>query len=116
MWLFPFIGRFGGKDCFPVLKPITCSFKLDDLTAIQEPVNDGRGQHLIIQSLDPFRRCFVGRNDDRGLFVKRVDQIEERSGFFLLNREKHDIINGQQIGFHPFVVSSESGGGYILSP
>ena len=114
--LLPINGRVGGEDGLPVLQPVAGSCQFDDFAAVQQAIDDCGREHLVIQCLNPLRGRFIGCDDDRGLLMERVDQVEERRGFFLFHREQHDVIDGQQIGFQPLVVCCESGHGYVFGP
>ena len=67
-----------GLPFLPELVAITR--EIEDVTVVQQPVEDGRGDHRVPKQLAPFTEALVGRQDDAALFVPGRHEGEEGGG------------------------------------
>jgi hypothetical protein len=54
------------------------AFDVDHLTMMQEPIQDGGGDHRIAKQLLPISKAFVGGDDCRVLFIAIRDELEKQ--------------------------------------
>jgi hypothetical protein len=56
---------------------VTAAIDGDHLSVVQEPVQQGRGQHLVSQQVSPVGKARIGGQNDRTMLVARRDQLKE---------------------------------------
>jgi len=66
---------------------------------MDEPVDDGSCDDVVIEDLAPFRKRLVRSDDHRTPFITTGDQLEEDVRIFLLNREVTDLVDDQKLVF-----------------
>ena len=74
-------------------KPVAVAGDLDHDGVVQEPVQQGGGDHGIAEHLAPFAKAAVGGEDDGAALVAGVDELEEQVGAALLDRQISDFVN-----------------------
>jgi hypothetical protein len=75
----------GGRDqCGPAVSRSVAVLEapagvtgLDDVAVMGEPIEHGCGHLGVAEHLWPFRKCQVGRNEQRGFLVELADQMEQ---------------------------------------
>jgi len=70
----------------------------DCLRVVQEPVEQGRGQHLVSQQISPVRKAGIGGQNNRPVLVASGDQLEEVVSLFLREFGVTHFIDDQQTG------------------
>ena len=69
------------EGVFEVTKPIAATLDVQDVSPVQQPIQDRGGQHLVPgQQLGPVPHALVGRDQDRAAAVAVGDQSEEEAG------------------------------------
>ena len=67
-----------GDRSEPVLKTPALVAGLDDVAVVGEAIEQGAGHFRIAKNAWPFAKGEIGRDDDRGSFIKPADQMEEQ--------------------------------------
>ena len=65
---------------------------------VQDPVQDGRGDHGIAEDLVPLREAPVRGQDQRALFVPPRDELEEQMRAVPVDRDVADLVDDQELG------------------
>lgn len=47
------------------------------MAVVQEPVEDGRGEHVVAEDLAPLRDELIGRDEEAAFLVAARDELEE---------------------------------------
>ena len=97
-----------------MLHAVGASRELDHVAAVEEPVEQGGREHLVVKYLHPFGRCLVGGDDHRRLLVQRVDEVEERHALLLLHGHEHDVVYAEQVELEYPVVGAHGGRRHVL--
>ena len=63
---------------------------------MHDPVDHGRGDHLVAEDAAPGREGEVAREDQRGPLVARGDQLEEEVGGVLVEGQVADLVDDEQ--------------------
>jgi hypothetical protein len=63
---------------------------------VNEPVDEGGGDHGVAEDLAPGLEAAVAGDDDRAAFVAAGDQGEEQIGRLAFEREVADLVDDQQ--------------------
>jgi hypothetical protein len=63
---------------------------------VNEPVDEGGGDHGVAEDLAPGLEAVVAGDDDRAAFVAGGDQGEEQIGRLASEREVADLVDDQQ--------------------
>ena len=73
-----FIGLvFFVEDSLSVCHPVAVAGELDEFAFVQQAVEYGCGQHLVVERPGPFRRRTVGGYDEGCRLVHRVDPFND---------------------------------------
>jgi hypothetical protein len=63
---------------------------------MEEAVQDGRRQHVVVEHLAPIRKAFVAGHDQAAPLVAADEQAEEETGFVAPERQIAEFIEDQQ--------------------
>ena len=69
---------------------------VDDVAAVQEPVEESGGHDLVTEDPAPLLEALVGGEHGRCVLVSAVDELEEERGSALGDREIADLVDDQQ--------------------
>jgi len=100
----------------PVVHTIARSVELDDVAVEQDAVQYRRCKSLVTKDFHPLGRCLVGGDDDGGLLVEGIDEIEEGHGLFPLERHQGDFVNAKETASQDAVVCGHGFGQGVLCP
>jgi hypothetical protein len=64
---------------------------------VDEPVDQGGGDHRVAEDLAPLLEAAVARDDDRVAFVAAGDEREEQVGGLAFERQVADLVDDQQV-------------------
>src|SRR5918995_2902214 len=64
----------------PVLESIAGPVDRDDVAVVQQPVQDGRGQHVVAEHAAPFAERLVAGGQDRAAFIAAGGELEDHVG------------------------------------
>lgn len=64
---------------------------------MQQPVENGRGHHLVGKDLAPVGKPFVRGENDRAFFVASGHQSKEKARFLSFKRQVADLIDDQHL-------------------
>ena len=65
---------------------------------MDEPVDQGTGQGVIVEDFSPVLKRSVGRQNNRSLLVAFGDDLEEEIGPLLIEGEEADLVDHQELG------------------
>jgi hypothetical protein len=68
----------------------------DDLGVVDQPVDHGRGDHIVAEHLTPTAKRLVGADDQRGALIAGRDQREEQRGRLWGEGDVADLVADQQ--------------------
>ena len=63
---------------------------------VDEPVDEGGGDHRVAEDLAPGLEAAVAGDDDRAAFVAARDQGEEQVGGLAFQRQVADLVDDEQ--------------------
>jgi hypothetical protein len=63
---------------------------------MEEPVQDGRGQDVIVEDLAPVRKALIAGHNEAAPLIAAHEQPEKQAGFFPREREIAEFIEDQQ--------------------
>jgi hypothetical protein len=86
--------RTGGGLVF--LEPVAVALEVDDVSVVDDSVDQGRGDGQVSEDVAPAGEWEVGRQDHGGVFVAAGDELEERVRGVLFNRDVADFINYEE--------------------
>ena len=87
-------GRVDGLGEFGVPShPVAVAPDVDDVAAVEEPVQERGGHHLVMQDLAPALKALVRGQHGRGTLVAPVDELEEEDGAAAGDREVADLVH-----------------------
>ena len=66
------------------------------LTVVEDPVQDGAGNHRISEDLSPICIGLVRRQDHRSLLISQGDQLKEEIGSQPIDWDVSDFIDDQK--------------------
>jgi len=75
----------------------------DDMAVMGEPIQQCRGHLGVIEHGRPFREAQVGGDDEAGLLVELVDEMEQKRAAGLAERQVSQFIEDHQVGVHQAV-------------
>jgi hypothetical protein len=78
-----------------VAQPVAVALEADDLGVVDQPVDHGRGDHVVAEDLAPAAEWLVRGHDQRGAFVAGRDQLEEQVGRLRLEGDVADLVDDQ---------------------
>ena len=74
--------------------------KREQSAALEDAINDGVGQVVIVQDAAPRRECLVGREDHRALLAMAIiDHVKEHVRGIRAVGKIADLVDDQKIGF-----------------
>jgi hypothetical protein len=88
-------GGCGGAAQVAVAQPVAVALEADDLGVVDQPVDHGRGDHVVAEDLAPAAEWLVRGHDQRGAFVAGRDQLEEQVGRLRLEGDVADLVDDQ---------------------
>lgn len=94
LWMFYSVGIASQREAFGM---------------VQDPIEQGRGQHRVPHHLGPLSDLLVGGEDYRGLLIHVADQVEEAVGLFAPDRGETDLVDDHQVRL-PDPLQPEAGG------
>ena len=77
---------------------VACSFDVHDDGMVQQPVQQGGGDHGVAEHLAPFGKAAVGGEDHRTPLVAGVDELEEQVPATGDDRQVADLVDDQELG------------------
>ena len=78
--------------------PVAVAADVDDVAAVEQPVQQCGGHDLVVQDLSPLLEALVRGDDGRGMLVAAVDELEEQDGAAAGDREVADLVHDQERG------------------
>src|SRR5204862_7556673 len=88
----------GGRDARAALaQPVALAFERDHGCVVDEPVDQGGGDHGVAEDLAPLLEAAVAGDGDRAAFVAARDQGEEQVGGLAFEREVADLVDDEQV-------------------
>jgi hypothetical protein len=81
-----------------ILEPIAGPVNGDDLAVVQQPVQDGRGQHVVAEHAAPLAEGLVAGQQDGAALIAASHQLEDHVGIGAGQREVADLIDDQRGG------------------
>ena len=83
---------------------------LDDVAVVGQAVEQRGGHFGVTEDARPFTECQVGRDDNRGAFVKSADEVEQKLATGLGERQvaefvQHDEVHACQMFGEPALAS-----------
>ena len=76
--------------------PVAVTSDVDDVTVVQESVDECSGHDLIAQDLTPVLEPFVGREHGGCALIAPVDELEEEHGAGRADRQVADLVDDQE--------------------
>lgn len=71
---------------------------VDDVTVVQQAIDERGGHDLVAQDLAPLLEPFVGCEDSGRSLIAPVDELEEEHGTGLADRQVADLVDDQERG------------------
>jgi len=65
---------------------------------VQDPVQDGRGDHRVPEDLVPLREASVGCQDQCPFFIPPGNKLEEQMRAVAIYRDVTDLVDGEKLG------------------
>ena len=94
---------------------VAAAADVDDVTVVQEPVDERNGHDVVAQDLAPLLEAFVGRQHRGCALIAPVDELEEKHRAALADRQVADLVDDQKRGIGEDVeAASELTGGLGL--
>lgn len=81
---------------FSVFDAIGGTLDLDHVRMMDEPIEDGRSDRIIIEDLAPILERAVGGEDHGALFVTVGHDLEEKVGAILVERQEAQLIDDEE--------------------
>ena len=92
--------------------PVAAAADVDDVTVVQEPIDECGGHDLVAQDLAPLLEPFVGREHGGCALVAAVDELEEEHRAGLADGQVADLVDDQERGIgEDFEAASQLAGG-----
>ena len=76
--------------------PLLGAGHVDDMTVMQEPVDECRGHDLVAQDLAPLLEALVGGEHGGRVLVAPVDELEEEGGAVARDGQVADLVVVEQ--------------------
>ena len=77
-------------------KAIAGALDLDDLSVMQQAIEQGCGDNLVAEDVAPFAEAAVGGEDHGAALVTCVDELEEQVGTAGGDRQIADLVDDQE--------------------
>ena len=88
----------GGRDVEAAFaQPVALALEGDHGGVVDEPVDQGGGDHRVAEDLAPLLEAAVRGDDDRAAFVAARDEREEQVGGLAFERQVADLVDDQQV-------------------
>ena len=87
------LGEFGVAS-----HPVAVAADVDDAAAVEEPVQERNGHHLVAEDPAPFLEALVRGQDRRSAALAPIDELEEEDRAALGHRQVADLVVDQQRG------------------
>src|SRR6266545_7504413 len=88
----------GGRDAESALaQAVALALEGDHGRVVDEPVDQGGGDHGVAEDLAPLLEAAVGGDDDRAALVAPGDEREEEVGCAALERQVADLVDDEQV-------------------
>ena len=79
-----------------ILHPVGVASDVDEMTAVDQPVDERGGHDLVAEHGAPLLESLVGGEHGRDSLVAGVDELEEEHGAVLVDRQVADLIDRQE--------------------
>ena len=87
----------------PLLEPVALAFEGDDVGVVNEPVDEGGGDHRVAEDLAPGLEAAVAGDDDRAALVAAGNQREEQVRCLPFQGQVADLVDDDQaVALQPF--------------
>jgi hypothetical protein len=80
------------------LESIAFSFDVEGGGVMEETVQDGGGQDLVVEDLPPVQEALVAGDDEAGPFVPADEEAEEEAGLLPAQGQIPDLVQDQHLG------------------
>src|SRR6266508_3098595 len=88
----------GGRDAGAAFaQAIALAFERDHRGVVDEPVDQGGGDHRVAEDLAPLLEAAVRGDRDRAAFVAAGDERQEKVGCLALQRQVADLVDDQEV-------------------
>jgi hypothetical protein len=87
-----------GRAKVAVLEPVAVAFEADDLGVVDQAVDHGGGDHVVVEHLAPAAEWLVAGDDQAGALVAARHELEEQVGGLRLEGDVADLVDDQQRG------------------
>lgn len=81
----------------PLAEAIGLADKFQDVRLVDQAIQQGSGQRLILEDFVPVRKAQIGGEDNRNPFIQLATQLEEELRFALPKRRVAHLIEDQQV-------------------
>jgi len=78
--------------------PIAVAADVDDVTVMEDPVNQSRGHDFVAEDVAPLLEALVRSEHSRGVFVTAAHELEEEHGAGAVDREIAYLVHDEQRG------------------
>lgn len=76
--------------------PVAVPADIDDVTVVHQAI-DQRGRHdFVAEDRAPLLKPFVGGQHGRGVFIARIDELEEQHGAVATHGQIPDLVDDEQ--------------------
>jgi hypothetical protein len=88
----------GGRDAGAAFaQAVALAFERDHGGVVDEPVDEGGGDHRVAEDLAPLLEAAVGGDGDRAALVAARHQREEEVGGLAFERQIADLVDDEQV-------------------
>ncbi len=88
--------HFGEVGVLP--HPVAVATDVDDMTVVQQTIDEGSGHDLVAQDLSPVLEAFVGGEHSGGALIAPVDELEEEHRARGADGQVADLVDDQERG------------------
>ena len=68
---------------------------VDQVTVVQQPVDEGRCHHFVAQDFAPFLEALIGREHSGAMLVASADELEEEHRTGAIHREVANLVDDE---------------------
>ena len=90
------ISAAGAAGGAPLAQAVALALEGDHVGVVDEPVDEGGGDHGVAEDLAPGLEAAVAGDDDRAAFVAARDEREEQVGGLAFERQVADLVDDEQ--------------------
>jgi hypothetical protein len=97
--LIRYVTIFGASEdaSIAVLEAPTVVAGLDDVAMMRQAIQHGGGHSGVAEYLRPIRKCQIGSDEQRRVFVQLADQVEQQLAAWLAERQVAQLVDGNEI-------------------